>query len=89
MQKLFDNQRAEISALAMKRDEDIDYSDIPPIREIPSNAVRGRFYRGPAVHLTKEVHNYFSDVATRRGVSINDLVNSVLSKEIAVVEELR
>lgn len=45
MQELSDNQREDLAAVTGQRDEDIDYSDIPPIREIPANAVRGRFYR--------------------------------------------
>jgi len=75
--------------VAAQRDEDIDYSDIPPIREIPANAVRGRFYRGHAIFLTDELHAYLSTVAMRRGVPLDDLVNSVLSKEIAIVEALK
>jgi hypothetical protein len=89
MTELTDDQRKDIAGLGSQRDEDIDYSDIPPIREIPSNAVRGRFYRGPAIYLTGEVHAYLSSIALRRGVPLNDLVNLVLSKEIAMVEELK
>ena len=89
MQELTDDQRKDIMALTSQRDEDIDYSDIAPVREIPSNAVRGRFYHGPAIYLTGEVHAYLSTIASRRGVPLNDLVNLVLSKEIAMVEELK
>jgi len=89
MQELSDNQREDIAAVAGQRDEDIDYSDISPIREIPPNAVRGRFYRGPAIYLTSELHAYLSAIARRRGVSLNDLVNNVLSKEVAIVETLK
>ncbi len=89
MQELTDDQRKDIAALTSQRDEDIDYSDIPPIRDIPSDAVRGRFYRGTAIYLTGDVHAYFSSIALRRGVPLNDLVNLVLSKEIAMVEELK
>ena len=89
IQELSNDRRKDIAALASQRDEDVDYPDIPPIREIPSSAVRGRFYRGPAIYLTGEVHAYFSTIAKRRGVPLNDLVNLVLSKEIAMVEELK
>lgn len=89
MQELTDDQRKDIAALTSQPDEDIDYSDIPPLREIPSNAVRGKFYRGPAIYLTGDVHAYFSTIALRRGVPINDLVNLVLTKEIAMIEELK
>jgi predicted HicB family RNase H-like nuclease len=35
------------------------------------------------------LHAYFSTVAMRRGVSLNELVNNVLTREIALVEELK
>jgi hypothetical protein len=89
MPKLSEEQREDILAVAGQRDEDIDYSDIPPIREIPANAVRGRFYRGHAIYLTDELQAYLGAIAMRRGVSLNDLVNSVLSKEVALVEALK
>jgi hypothetical protein len=89
MSKLSDRQRADILAVTSQRDEDIDYSDIPPIREIPAAAVRGRFYRGHAIYLTDELHAYLSTIAVRRGVSLNDLVNHVLSQEVAIAEALK
>jgi predicted HicB family RNase H-like nuclease len=89
MPKLSETQREDLLAIAGQRDGEIDYSDIPPIQEIPSNAVRGRFYRGQAIYLTDELHAYLSTVAVRRGMSLNDLVNNVLSKEVALVEELK
>ena len=89
MPKLSEEQRDDILAIAVQRDEDIDHSDIHPIREIPPNAVRGRFYRGHAVYLTDELHAYLSTVAMRRGVSLDDLVNNVLSKEVAIAEALK
>ena len=89
MSKLSDRQREDILAVIGQPDKDIDYSDIPPIREIPANAVRGRFYRGHAIYLTDELHAYLSTIAMRRGVSLNDLVNNVLSKEVAIVETLK
>ncbi len=45
MTKLSAEKRAELQKLAAKPDRDIDLSDIPEIREIPSDAVIGRFYR--------------------------------------------
>ncbi len=89
MPKLSEEQRDDILAIAGQPDEDIDYSDIPPVREIPPNAVRGRFYRGHAVYLTSELHTYLATIAMRKGVSLDDLVNNVLSKEVAIVEALK
>jgi uncharacterized protein (DUF4415 family) len=43
---LTDAQRAELSRLAAMKDDDIDFSDIPPLTEtFWANAVRGKFYR--------------------------------------------
>ena len=89
MPKLSEKQDEDILAITGQRDEDIDYSDIPPIREIPADAVRGRFYRGHAICLTDELHAYLSNIAMRRGVSLNELVTNVLSQEVARVEALK
>jgi len=44
MNKLTDEQRKELEALAALPDEEIDTSDIPEVQDF-SNAVRGRFHR--------------------------------------------
>ena len=38
-------KRAELLRLAKRPDREIDLSDIPEIRQFPSDAVIGRFYR--------------------------------------------
>ena len=45
MTKLSAEKRKELQKLAARPDREIDLSDIPEIREIPSDAVIGRFYR--------------------------------------------
>ncbi len=45
MSKLSAEKRKELQRLAAKPDREIDLTDIPEIREIPSDAVIGRFYR--------------------------------------------
>jgi uncharacterized protein (DUF4415 family) len=45
MPKLSAQKRKELRKLAAKPDRNIDLSDITEIREIPSNAVIGKFYR--------------------------------------------
>jgi len=52
MPKLSEKQRADLRAVAAHRDEEIDLSDIPEIREIPSDAVIGRFYRPKKTSVT-------------------------------------
>jgi hypothetical protein len=43
MRKLSAEKRRELRALARRPDSEIDLSDIPEIREIPADAVIGRF----------------------------------------------
>jgi hypothetical protein len=45
MAKLSAEKRKELQKLAARPDREIDLSDIPEIREIPPDAVIGRFYR--------------------------------------------
>lgn len=45
MAKLSAEKRKELQKLAAKPDREIDLIDIPEIREIPPDAVIGRFYR--------------------------------------------
>ena len=87
--KLTDEEVEQLLKLRDLRDEDIDTSDIPEITEIPPASVRGKFYRGPMITLKPEVHEYFRTLAARKGVPLNDLVNDVLSREIAIVEAMK
>jgi uncharacterized protein (DUF4415 family) len=52
MAKLSAEKRKELERLAAKPDSEIDLSDIPEIREIPSDAVIGRFYRPKKTAVT-------------------------------------
>jgi uncharacterized protein (DUF4415 family) len=52
MPKLSAEKRKELRKLAAKPDREIDLSDIPEIREIPSDAVIGRFYRPKKTTVT-------------------------------------
>jgi uncharacterized protein (DUF4415 family) len=45
-------KRKELHDLAARPDREIDLSDIPEIREIPSDAVIGRFYRPKKTAVT-------------------------------------
>jgi hypothetical protein len=79
-------QKAEILALQNVRDEDIDTSDIPEITEIPPGTVPGQFYRGSWVRLNEELRSHFVELAHRKGVRVNDLVNETLEKALAATE---
>ena len=52
MHKLSADARKELEALAAMPDSEIDTSDIPEIRELPSDAVVGRFYRPKKTTVT-------------------------------------
>jgi hypothetical protein len=56
-----------------------------------SNAERGRFYRPdavmvPPVHLEPEVLAFLTARAQARGVSLSELVNALLKKDIELIE---
>ena len=52
MPKLSTEKRKQLRKLAAKADREIDLSDIPEIRQIPSDAVSGRFYRPKKTSVT-------------------------------------
>lgn len=45
MKQLTAKKKAELRRLAQRPDTEIDLTDIPEIRQLPSDAVIGRFYR--------------------------------------------
>lgn len=56
-----------------------------------SKAERGRFARpdallAPPVHLDPEVQRFLTERAVARGLSLNDLVNLMLKKDIELIE---
>ena len=70
-------------------------SDDPLDQEIDfSKGVRGKFYRAGAdfhipVYLEPSVLQTLAETANRKGVRLDDLVNDLLKKELAIVESLR
>jgi uncharacterized protein (DUF4415 family) len=52
MPKLSADKRKELQKLAVRPDHEIDLTDIPEIREIPSDAVIGKFYRPKKTTVT-------------------------------------
>jgi hypothetical protein len=56
-----------------------------------SNAERGKFFREgarlvPPVHLDPEVLEYLVERASARGVSLSSLVNTLLRKDIELID---
>jgi len=52
MHKLSAEKRKDLRTLAARPDRDIDLSDIPEIKQIPSDAVIGKFYRPKKTSVT-------------------------------------
>ena len=74
-------------------DETIDCSDIPEIREIPANAVRGKFYKPNAVisipvYLDQEIQAFLMEKAATKGVDLGRLVNELLKHDIEAFHTL-
>jgi hypothetical protein len=84
---LTDHQKRELLALMDIHDEDVDTSDIPEVETLPPGAVRGEWTS--AVYLNCDLQRYPAAAAERKGISLNDLVNDLLGKEIAIVEALK
>jgi uncharacterized protein (DUF4415 family) len=58
-----------------------------------SKAIRGKFYRPDAkfnvpIYLDEDVLEFFLQRAEGKGVDLNDLVNDLLKKDIALVQAM-
>jgi hypothetical protein len=75
---------------AAEDDSGIDYSDIPALTdEQMATAVRGwRHFRRPIL-LERSVLDKLTEIAERKGIDLDALVNDILKKEIALAEVLR
>ena len=70
-------------------------SDDPLDQEIDfSRGVRGKFYRPGAefhtpIYLEPSVLQALTETANRKGIRLDDLVNDLLKKELAIAETLK
>jgi hypothetical protein len=91
---LSEQQKTMLRDFAAKQaagdDSGIDYSEIPPLTgEQMTTAVRGwRHFRRPIL-LERDVLDKLTEIAERRGIDLDALVNDILKKEIAIAEGLR
>ena len=89
---LSEEHKRQMLAVMEMKDEDIDTSDIPEVRELPAGAVRGRdFRRSPhqvPVYLDPALQSRLLAIALRKGVSLSALVGQLLRKEIEIAEVL-
>jgi len=95
---LSEDQKAVLKTMAAKQaagdDSDVDYSDIPALTdEQLARAIPGRFLFGKdprfPVFLDPEIFDSMTKIAARNGTTLNNLVNDVLKRELALVEVLR
>ena len=59
-----------------------------------SKGERGKFFRRGAnirfpVYLDASLQRYLAEKAASKGISVSDMVNDVLKREIAIVEALK
>jgi len=76
------NFDAELAALALKRDEDIDTSDIPEVRDW-SKAVVGKFYRpakeAVSLRIDVDVLTWFREQGPGYQTRINELLRDEMT----------
>jgi len=59
-----------------------------------SQAVRGKFYQPNLnlhvpVYLDKDVQDYLTAIATRKGIQVSELANDLLKREIQIIEAVK
>ncbi|MFZ0312368.1 MAG: BrnA antitoxin family protein [Candidatus Korobacteraceae bacterium] len=84
MPKLSAEKRRELQKLAKRPDSEIDCSDIPEIRELPSDAVIGRFYRpkktSVTIRLDSDVLAWLKALGEGYQTRINDYLRQMMSQ---------
>ena len=85
-------QQAVLDRMAERQaagdDSHIDYSDAPELTD-EQLATGRRGKRFVPVYLNQPLQDYLVAAAERKGVAFNDLVNDLLSKEVAIAEAIK
>jgi uncharacterized protein (DUF4415 family) len=80
---LTEAQKAELAALAARPDEEIDYSDIPPLtEEFWKNGVRGKFYRPTKTSTTVRIDSDVLAWLRGQGKGYQSRLNAILRREM-------
>jgi uncharacterized protein (DUF4415 family) len=80
---LTEEQEAELAALRAQTDEEIDYSDIPPLSEdFWKNAVRGRFYKPIKTSTTVRIDSDVLAWLKAGGKGYQSRINAILRREM-------
>ncbi len=87
MKQLTVKKRAELRRLAQRPDEEIDLSDIPEIRQLPSDAVIGRFYRpkkqSVTIRLDADVLAWLKSSGEGYQTRVNTYLRQLMAKQRA------
>jgi uncharacterized protein (DUF4415 family) len=76
-------QKAEIEALAARPEEEIDFSDIPPLPDdFGKNAVRGRFYKPTKTSTTVRIDSDVLAWLRSQGRGYQSRINAILRREM-------
>jgi uncharacterized protein (DUF4415 family) len=84
MPRLTAEKREKLQKLAARPDREIDLSDIPEIREIPSDAVIGKFYRpkkaSVTIRIDADVLAWLRSSGEGYQTRINDYLRSLMRR---------
>lgn len=76
-------QKARLEALAAQPDDEIDYSDIPPLSDsFWVNAVQGRYYRPTKTSTTVRIDSDVLAWLRAQGRGYQTRINAILRREM-------
>lgn len=80
---LSESQKAELAALAARADDDMDYSDLPPLTaEFWKNAERGKFYKPTKTSTTVRIDSDVLAWLRSQGKGYQSRINAILRREM-------
>lgn len=87
MPRLSAEKRKKLEKLAARPDREIDLSDIPEIREIPSDYVIGKFYRPKketvTIRLDADVLAWLKSTGSGYQTRINNFLRLLMQRNLA------
>jgi uncharacterized protein (DUF4415 family) len=76
-------QKAELAALATRPDDQIDFSDIPPLpEEFWKNAIRGKYYRPTKTSTTVRIDSDVLAWLRAQGKGYQSRINAILRRKM-------
>ncbi|PLC48880.1 cytoplasmic protein [Pollutimonas subterranea] len=76
-------QKAELAALAARREGDVDYSDMPPLSaEFWKNAEQGKFYKPTKTSTTVRIDSDVLAWLRSQGKGYQSRINAILRREM-------